>query len=109
MSKKYKLITDCKEFDVHTMEGHLSDVLSTVKGLIAAHGDDGYLTFTCDEYNSHFSIRWYRQETDAERDARLKSSRKQRERNKQLEAERAEAEYVEYLKLREKYEHQKTI
>jgi hypothetical protein len=105
MSKKYRQVQESKQMDSYDLEGTLDAVIVTLQAWKLRFGAAARVSLWNDNesYGTKVELSWTRQETDKERDTRLKQAQRWRKRiaNSKIEAEAQEK--LEYKRLKEKY------
>jgi len=103
MAKRYLEVRESKSLSMYDFDGSLDDVAMFVNDLKREYGADAILDFSQNYEDVDVEVRWFRQETDLERNKRLAKARKARGAAKIAKAATEEAERAELARLTEKY------
>lgn len=105
MAKKYLRIRDHERGDIWSLDGNINSAIKYLEGIRDEHGADATLDFwvdNCDE-RTIMDIRFERDETDKERNKRLKVAATARKRVAADKIKQEERERAELARLQEKY------
>jgi len=105
MSKKYRTIQETVEKDREDLEGNLSSVIDTLNDWRNKYGGDARIEMETDDYGYGIEVKIHhdRDETDAERTARLANAKMWRQRTEERKAQQVEKEKARLVDLINKY------
>ena len=105
MANKYRKIRDSERGDIWMLDGNVGDAINYLEGIRDEHGSEATLDFWVDDHDrcTVMDIRFERDETDRERNKRLKDASKARDKAKVDKAKQEENERAELARLQKKY------
>lgn len=105
----YERIKGCDCYSEYDFEGKISDIVSSLSDTIEKAEELGYRDIelkndTLYPEDANFEVWGIRDETDSERDKRLKNEARKKELDKKRKENAKAKKYKEYLKLKKEFE-----